>query len=329
MKSANEHQLISTEFEIQVLKLKLEKQLRRYKEEEDVLRERLNMQQVKYSLQLKDEMNATLDEDTSYIAEKFAERVRGVLAEIQAREHWQIKSLEAQNQLEQIDPQMIQNVRRLKSEVTMLTEQIQQQLNTHSQLQQTLTNSKQELSRLKAEKREYAQSLLTTLKQKSTFTYTQPRALKMRSTSPTNYNYRPPVVSSILNSQNPQYTNLHAHCRQQIAEVRTVFNYVLSQNTKQQQNKRTLEENIRKIVVRNNFQLKMNGFLQFPDLSEEDSKRFMDLLAENDCLELIASICLLEDLDYNLGQEEKKGQRIGLNSQSRGLRKTYEAVYDV
>ena len=55
----------------------------------------------------------------------------------------------------------------------------------------------------------------------------------------------------------------------------------------------------------------------------------MQLFEAQGCLDQVLQLCVLEDLAYNMQHAGRVTQRVGLTSQSRGLRKTYDVVYDL
>jgi hypothetical protein len=87
--------------------------------------------------------------------------------------------------------------------------------------------------------------------------------------------------------------------------VRDVFKYISQQQAVHEQAKHLLAERVRRIVIRNNFQINRQGFLQFPDLSEQDCLQFMKLFDQADCFPHLLQLCLIEDLNYNLLQSKR------------------------
>lgn len=86
---------------------------------------------------------------------------------------------------------------------------------------------------------------------------------------------------------------------------------------------------MRQIIARNNFSVQTEGFLDIPELGEDERVRFVQLFEAQGCLDLVLQLCVLEDLAYNMQHAGNVTQRVGLTSQSRGLRKTYDVVYDL
>ena len=158
-----------------------------------------------------------------------------------------------------------------------------------------------------------------------------PRVLRVTRTAPAPkaaYTRTRPLPKPV-DCYNGDYMALHLGCREQIADLRAEFLEFLGEERRLEGVKERLCEGVCQILARNNFSVPTEGFLDIPELSADERERFVQLFEEQGCLDLVLQLCVLEDLAYNMQHAGRVTQRVGLTSQSRGLRKTYDVVYDI
>ncbi len=91
------------------------------------------------------------------------------------------------------------------------------------------------------------------------------------------------------------------------------------------QKKDRVQSRIYDIIKTKGLKFNKNGFLETFEI--ENCLQIMDWINESDIIDDLLFLCLVEDVYYNLNAKEIQ-QRIGLESQCNGLRKTYGVVYE-
>ena len=80
---------------------------------------------------------------------------------------------------------------------------------------------------------------------------------------------------------------LHLNCREQIADLRAEFLEFLGEERRLETVKGQLHEGVRQIIARNNFSVPTEGFLDIPELCEEERTHFMQLFETQGCLDQV------------------------------------------